>query len=124
MSASCILIVEDHDSYRHTLCELLEIKGRKVIGATSAEEAIEILKTQKISVLLADINLPGMSGIELAKAVVAASPGVKIILSSGAGYMVANKLDFKFIFLPKPYNVNTFMSVLDESAELTGKTIT
>jgi DNA-binding NtrC family response regulator len=88
-------------------------KGRTTLGAASAEEAVELLKTKKVFAMLTDINLPGMSGIELAKQT-AAYPGIRIILSSGAGYMVADKIDFKFVFLPKPYNVDTLLAAIDE----------
>jgi CheY-like chemotaxis protein len=119
MSVDRILVVEDHDNYRRTLCELLRMKGRTVIGAHSGETALDLLKTEDIAILLTDINMPGMSGIELAKIVYATAPYIKIILSSAAGYMIAEELEFKFIFLPKPYNVDTLLLALHESASST-----
>lgn len=77
--------------------------GHQTHSAASAEEALEILKNGKFDVLIADINLPGMSGIDLAETAVKGRSDIKVIFASGYGYLVADKTDFDFVLLPKPY---------------------
>ena len=62
-----ILIVDDEEAVLRLLKEILESAGYIVCMATNAEEALEILKTQSIMVMFLDLNLPGMSGLELCK---------------------------------------------------------
>jgi CheY-like chemotaxis protein len=98
-----ILVVEDNRNLLDILCEMLAALGHRAHGVASAEEALAQLSRQHFRVLLADIQLPGMSGIELARAALRIAPSMRIIFSSGYGYLVADKLDFDFVLLHKPY---------------------
>ncbi|WP_161603789.1 response regulator [Noviherbaspirillum massiliense] len=109
-----ILVVEDNARFRDLLCEMLSILGHAAIAAGSAEDCLELMRSQHIDVLLADINLPGMSGIELAGIAVKAIPGIRIIFASGYGYLVADKTDFDFILLPKPYGLSQLKEALEQ----------
>ena len=60
-----ILIVDDDPGIRNSLHEFIGMAGYKSFMATSAEEALEILKTNTIHVVITDIKLPGMNGLEL-----------------------------------------------------------
>ncbi len=60
-----ILIVEDDTALKDSLQRFIEISGYNPFSAVSAEEAIEILKTNAIQVVLTDIMLPGKDGLEL-----------------------------------------------------------
>jgi DNA-binding NtrC family response regulator len=108
-----ILVVEDDDDHRVATCSLLRARRRDVVGADSAEKALGILDTQEVGVMLIDINLPGMSGIELAEQVAGLSPPIKIVLTSGGVGTINHELNIKFTYLAKPYDVDTLMSALD-----------
>lgn len=108
-----ILVVEDHESSRELLCEMLSVLGHGVHCVSTAEEAIEPLTGGQFNVLVADINLPGMSGFALAQRAVNMVPGIKIIFASGYGYLVADKTDFRFTLLPKPFDLSQLKFVLD-----------
>jgi DNA-binding NarL/FixJ family response regulator len=77
-----VLIVDDHPVTREGLHAALEVDDVvAVIGeAASGEEAIERAGELKPDVVFMDVRMPGMGGIEAAKAIRAASPGTKIIL--------------------------------------------
>jgi len=64
-----ILLVEDHQVVRHGLRLLIESQpNMRVVGeASSGEEAIDLLKTITPNLVVFDVSLPGMSGIELAR---------------------------------------------------------
>lgn len=65
------------------------------------------LQRAPFDVLLTDINLPKMSGLELAQNVVLAWPQVKIIFASGYGFLVIDndRINFPFSLLSKPYSL-------------------
>lgn len=62
-----ILVVDDEDIVRESLQDWLEGVGYDVAIAASAEEALEILKKKKYNIMLADLVMPGLNGIELMK---------------------------------------------------------
>ncbi len=111
-----ILVVEDDDDHRVTTCSLLRANKRDVVGAHSAEKALGILESQEIGVMLIDIHLPGMSGIELAEKIAASSAPIRIVLTSGGDRTLYDQLKIKFAFLRKPYDADTLMAALDGDA--------
>jgi len=60
-----ILIVDDEPGVRNSIYEFIGMAGYKSFETSSAEEAVEILKTNTVHVVITDIRLPGMSGLEL-----------------------------------------------------------
>ncbi len=80
-----ILIVEDEALLRAANREFLEAKGYRVLEANNGTEALRICQTHQgaIDLLITDVIMPGISGIELAKAVVAACPAIRVIYMSG-----------------------------------------
>ena len=60
-----ILIVDDDDTIREAVHEFIELAGFSVFTASSGEEALELLKTNNISVAITDIMMPGIDGLEL-----------------------------------------------------------
>ncbi|MCG6911710.1 MAG: diguanylate cyclase [Deltaproteobacteria bacterium] len=60
-----ILIVDDDDAIRDAMQEFLDIYGYKSIGVSSAEKAVELLRIKPIQVIITDILLPGMDGLQL-----------------------------------------------------------
>jgi diguanylate cyclase (GGDEF)-like protein len=62
-----ILIVDDEVGVRDSMHEFIEMAGFRSVMASSAEEAIELLKKNNIQVVITDIMLPGMGGLELTK---------------------------------------------------------
>jgi CheY-like chemotaxis protein len=108
-----ILVVEDNQGARQLVCEMLAMLGYRADSVATAEEAVEPIKSGAYNVLLSDISLPGMSGIALAEMAVANVPDIKIVFASGYGYLVADKTDFEFILLPKPYDLNQLEHVIE-----------
>lgn len=64
---SRVLIVEDNVDAAATLAILLELKGHGVLTAHRASDALQLLKTEEVDVILCDIGLPGMSGYEFVR---------------------------------------------------------
>ena len=60
-----ILVVDDNPTMVDTLADILGAKGFKVHAATSGTEALQILKEAPVDILLTDVKMPGMNGLEL-----------------------------------------------------------
>jgi DNA-binding response OmpR family regulator len=69
MSKRKLLIVDDEVAIRNMYEQAFSRGGYKVRSAESAEEALEILKGEKIQVMFLDLNTPGMNGLDLCKEV-------------------------------------------------------
>ncbi|WP_019143158.1 hybrid sensor histidine kinase/response regulator [Noviherbaspirillum massiliense] len=110
-----ILVVEDNPDSQHMLCELLGVLGHSARGVSSAESALDALRSEAFDVLLTDVGLPGKSGVELAREAVEGHPSLRIIFSSGCGGIKEDGL--AALCLPKPYNLERVMDVLARSAK-------
>jgi two-component system cell cycle sensor histidine kinase/response regulator CckA len=77
-----VLVVEDENSVRELMASALERNGFDVTAVGSAEEAVGFAPGT-YDVLLSDISLPGMNGVELAKRILRAAPDAKVLLMSG-----------------------------------------
>ena len=69
MTPETILIVDDEKAILNMFSLAFSKIGYQVRSAQSAEEALELLKLEKIHVMFLDLNLPGMNGIELCRAI-------------------------------------------------------
>lgn len=78
-----ILLAEDDDSMRRFLAKALERAGYDVVSYGNGAEAFEGLKEKPVTLLLTDIVMPEMDGIELAKRGAELNPNMKIMFITG-----------------------------------------
>jgi CheY-like chemotaxis protein len=79
-----VLIVDDDPDVRQSLIQALEHDGMTVVEAASGQEALRILASDPtIRVMLADIMMPGITGITLAERAAGLRPDVKVVLVTG-----------------------------------------
>src|SRR4249920_3946315 len=78
---SLILIVEDNEKNLKLVRDVLQVKGYETLEAGTGEEGLKIAREKKPALILMDIQLPGMSGIEALKALRAApaTAGIPVI---------------------------------------------
>jgi CheY-like chemotaxis protein len=82
--ARTVLVVDDDADVREIIAGMLEELGCEVISAESGSEALDRLKRDdRISVLITDINMPGMDGHELAERGTRLRPDLKVLQLSG-----------------------------------------
>jgi len=81
-----ILLVEDRDDVRQVMAEMITKLGYSVIVANGAEGALELIRERSttIDLLLTDVVMPGIGGIELAKQAQAYQPDLKVLFMSGS----------------------------------------
>ena len=107
-----ILLVEDEAPVRRVALHALQRYGYTVLEAALPSEALTICKEHsgKIDLVLTDVVMPGMSGPDLAKQLLAQRPGLKVLFSSGyTGEAIAHRGEILsgLAFLPKPFTPMT-----------------
>jgi two-component system cell cycle response regulator CpdR len=78
-----ILYVEDNDILREVTAELLAQEQRDIVACANAEEALLAFKREPFDLLVTDVSLPEMSGIQLAREILNIKPLMPIIIASG-----------------------------------------
>ena len=78
-----ILIVEDNPNMSSLLEEMLEVFDYKSVRAESGKEALAKLEQEKFVMVIADIKMPNMSGLELLKSIKEKNPQIPVVLISG-----------------------------------------
>ncbi|HEV2380534.1 MAG TPA: sigma-54 dependent transcriptional regulator [Terriglobia bacterium] len=107
MKSAKVLVVEDDLDVRQKMLGLVDAWGYKAMAASSAPEALQKLSSFSPLVVISDLSMPGMNGMELLKAVKASHPDVGFIMLTGHGSISeaveATRLG-AFNFLEKPLN--------------------
>lgn len=82
-----ILIVDDEEIARLTLAEILRLEGYDIQAVENGEAAVEVLRSQPFDVMVLDLKMPGIGGIEVLEQVVDTLPGLKVIVLTAYGTM-------------------------------------
>ena len=113
---SLILLVEDNEIVASGIAAVLELDDQKVEIAHTGAEALERLSRELPSVVILDIGLPDMSGIEVYEQIEKLYPDLPVVFSSGHGDQQELKryLDRPNVeFLLKPYDAETLMTIVE-----------
>ncbi|RLC29526.1 MAG: hybrid sensor histidine kinase/response regulator [Deltaproteobacteria bacterium] len=78
-----LLLVDDEDDFRNTLSKRLEKRGARVSKASNGKECLSVMAGQQIDVVVLDVKMPGMSGIEVLKCIKADHPQTEVIFLTG-----------------------------------------
>src|SRR5208283_603271 len=120
MNKETILIVDDEEGIRESLSGIFEDEGYEVVTASSGEEALDIIKEHLPYILLLDVWLPGMDGLETLSKVKEIDNEIPVIVISGHGNI---ELAVKAIrlgaydFLEKPLSLEKVLIVTKRALE-------
>jgi cyclic di-GMP phosphodiesterase len=118
MIKDCILVVDDDEATRKPVSILLEKKGYQAIVCGSADEALSKLAGNRISAILADIDMPRTSGMDLLDQVNALDLDIPVILMTGAS-KIEHAMDAfgkgAFNFITKPFKSENLLKVLEKA---------
>jgi DNA-binding NtrC family response regulator len=81
--SSCILIIDDDPDFRETFGEALKRADFDVVLAADGEEALAAMERYAVSLVITDMLMPGMDGIDVIHAIRQRNPGLKVIAVSG-----------------------------------------
>jgi two-component system KDP operon response regulator KdpE len=112
MSETRILVVDDEPAIRRTLRVNLAARGYDVIAVETGEEGLEAVETRLPSLVILDLMLPGMSGLEVCRAIRAMSPVPILVLSArGEEHTKVRALDLGADdFLTKPFGMDELLA--------------
>jgi DNA-binding response OmpR family regulator len=117
-----ILVVDDEPNILRMLRLVLTAKGYEVMEARSGEEALQLVRSKPCDLVLLDINLPGISGIDVCRELRPSSKIVIIMMSAGLKHK-ANCLDAGANdYLPKPFAIPQALSCLESNLQSNGST--
>ena len=97
-----VLLVEDNPQVREFAEGLLADLGCEVVSTETGEEALDYLSGSKVDLVVTDVVMPGMSGVELARLIGQAHPDVPLLLATGYSDEIV-KRGSEFIVLAKPF---------------------
>lgn len=110
-----VLVVEDESRLRDVLVSGVRDIGFPARGARSGEEAIHLLEQEAYDILLVDLNLPGINGLELVEQVRLRRPGTSFIILTGYGDLEAARQAIRLDvtdFLTKPTSLGELEKAL------------
>ena len=115
------LIVDDHLGMRTTLKDILEDFGYTVSSAASGEEAIKICEDIDFDVILMDVRLPGINGVEALKRIKRHSKDTRVIMMSAFSMEELKRKaidEGALTFLQKPLNIPIVIKLIEEDKNL------
>jgi CheY-like chemotaxis protein len=107
-----ILVVEDNLDSQYLVCEMLKAFGHDADGVGHPDDALARLAAARYDVLFSDVSLPGMSGVDLARHALREAPAMKVIFASGYGDTLLRHLEFPYLSLQKPYELDQLQKAL------------
>ena len=122
MANELILVVEDDDKSRKLVRDLLTVKGYEIIEAETGEEGVDLAQKRAPNLILMDIRLPGIDGIQALGRLRAEVATRKIpVMAITASVMTGDRqrvLDAGFsAFQSKPINVKDFLAAVEQLLE-------
>lgn len=113
---SKILVVDDSPQISKALNDLLSASGYAVRTAPSGERALQILQSTAFDLIITDLKMTGMTGIDLARQVLQTTPDLPVVILTGYGDMdsVINALRLGVAdYLKKPFSIDEVISVVE-----------
>lgn len=114
-----VLVVEDDPDSRELMAEILAASGHEVLQAASGEEGLRVLAERSIDAVVTDLGMPGVGGLEVAKAAKAIAPSVPVVVVTGFAEredLVAGRGREFDALLEKPYDPDDLVHTIAEVA--------
>jgi DNA-binding NtrC family response regulator len=114
-----VLLVDDEVEFVSALAERLNLRGFEAQTATSGEEALWKIDASPPDLVLLDVLMPGMSGLEVLKRIKKDHPQVQVILLTGRGTWegIQGSREGAFDCLMKPLQIEELMQVMTDAVE-------
>ena len=100
-----ILVVDDHESIRSLLRAALESEGYDVIEAENGDEGLRHYQVEPTDLVITDMQMPGMNGLELIRELQGASPWVKVMAIGGCRRTLTMARTLTPYTLEKPFSL-------------------
>ena len=114
-----MLFVDDEEELVGAVVERLELRKIEATGATSGEQALALLEERPFDVVVLDVRMPGLGGLDVIKRIKASRPGMQVVMMSGHGSSddVTEGMRLGALeYLQKPVDLDVLIQVLREAA--------
>ena len=118
MDAFRVLLVDDEVEFIETLLKRLKKRKLDVYGVYSGEEALEFLKSHPVDIVVLDMKMPGMNGLETLRQIKRESPLVEVIMLTGHANMEVAIEGMElgaFDYLMKPMDIDELLYKLQDA---------
>lgn len=118
-----VLVVDDEPTARRSLAWLFTDSGLSVTVAASGEEALQAMAAERFDLMLTDIRMPGIDGVDLLRRALILDPELTVVLMTAYGEVqnaVRAMSEGAFWYVTKPVNVEVLMDVMRRAFELRG----
>ncbi len=115
-----VLVVDDEEEFRELMVKRLNKKGLVALGTDSGEAALGILDAKRVDVVLLDVKMPGMDGIETLRQIRVLKPLVEVVLLTGHASVDSGIEGMKlgaFDYLMKPIELEPLLEKLADAYE-------
>ncbi len=118
--ATTVLVVDDERSNIESLEKIFLREGIRVLSASDAKRALELVRTHRVHVVLTDLMMPGTTGLELLRAIKQVAPDVEVVLMTAYGSVeaaVSAMRDGAYDFVEKPLKRISIVKSVRKAAE-------
>lgn len=115
-----VLLVDDEEEFASTLAERLCLRGIEARAAYDGKEALRLFETDPPQVMVLDVLMPGLGGLEVLRRVKVMRPEIPVILLTGHGAVregVEGKRLGACAYLVKPINIEELIEKIDAAIE-------
>jgi two-component system, NtrC family, response regulator HydG len=113
-----VLVVDDKEEMAEMLAEDLSHRGYEGMGVTSGREAIHLLRTERVDVLVTDLRMPDVDGLDLLRESLALDPSRPVIMMTGYG-SVDSAMEATgsgaFHYLFKPFRLDVLVDIVNQA---------
>ena len=118
MDSYKVLLVDDEEDFVSTLAERLGLRGIQAVFATEGEQALRLLEAETPQVVLLDVMMPGLGGLEVLKRIKARWTQLPVILLTGHGAKKEGDEGMRmgaFAYLMKPVQIEELILKIHEA---------
>ena len=113
-----LLFVDDEDELVSTVVERLELRGIDAVGVTSGDEALQKVREGSFDVVVIDVKMPGIGGLDVLRTVSRLHPEVKVILMTGHGSAKDSEIGRRLgavAYLQKPVDLEDLLTTVEQA---------
>ena len=121
MDSFRLLVVDDEEDFLETLVKRLNKRNIDATGVSSGEEALEVINEKPFDVVIMDVKMPGLDGIETLRELKKVNPGIEVIILSGHASVDAAMDGMRlgaYEYLLKPCEIEELIEKIDRAYEL------
>jgi DNA-binding response OmpR family regulator len=113
-----VLVIDDEEELVSTLVERMMLRGIEADGAVTAKDALRALQERNVDVVVLDVMMPGMDGLELLRKIKKTYPALQVILLTGRGSEKESEIGLAegaFDYLIKPIDIEELIERMKQA---------